>query len=127
LLLCQSPEWNYDRIYASHPDHRAAGEAALCAVYPDARNPFAHVELAQSGYEAWSVSETWIMGTETPNHCLDVTDHLPKKLAALKAHESQTAHMDVEALLRERMGEVAAKFDLPPGRLAEAFRVVDSR
>ena len=40
-MLCQSPERNWDRIGASHPDHLAAGEAAIQAVYPDARNPFA--------------------------------------------------------------------------------------
>src|SRR2546429_266790 len=34
-VVCQSPERNFQRIYASHPDHLAAGEAALCAVYPD--------------------------------------------------------------------------------------------
>src|SRR5258708_17731816 len=34
-VLIQSPERNYDRIQASHPDHLAAGEAALCAGYPD--------------------------------------------------------------------------------------------
>ncbi|CAN0509017.1 unnamed protein product, partial [Phaeothamnion confervicola] len=45
LVITQSPVRNLDRIYASHPDHLAAGEAALCAVYPDARNPFAFPEL----------------------------------------------------------------------------------
>jgi LmbE family N-acetylglucosaminyl deacetylase len=45
-VACQSPERNYARIPASHPDHRAAGSAALDAVYPDARNPFAFPELA---------------------------------------------------------------------------------
>ena len=41
-MLIQSPERNWGRIGASHPDHLAAGEAAIQAVYPDARNPFAH-------------------------------------------------------------------------------------
>ncbi|MSW05560.1 MAG: PIG-L family deacetylase, partial [Actinobacteria bacterium] len=36
-VLIQSPERNWDRIYASHPDHLAAGEAAMAVVYPDAR------------------------------------------------------------------------------------------
>ena len=44
-VVAQSPERNWARIYASHPDHLAAGEAAVCAVYPDARNPFAFPEL----------------------------------------------------------------------------------
>ncbi len=60
-VLTQSPERNWDAIFASHPDHLATGEAAVCAVYPDARNPFAHPELLDEGLEPWSVSELWIM------------------------------------------------------------------
>ena len=56
-VITQSPERNWDAIYASHPDHLAAGEAAVCAVYPDARNPFAHPELlGDEGLEPWSVA-----------------------------------------------------------------------
>jgi LmbE family N-acetylglucosaminyl deacetylase len=36
-VVCPSPERNYARMGASHPDHRAVGSAALDAVYPDAR------------------------------------------------------------------------------------------
>src|SRR3954449_808135 len=61
-VVSQSPERNFQRMYASHPDHLAAAEATLCAVYPDARNPFAHPELAQEGWDAWPVPEVWIMG-----------------------------------------------------------------
>ena len=62
-VITQSPERNWDSIFASHPDHLAAGEAAVCAVYPDARNPFAHPELLDDeGLEPWSVPELWIMG-----------------------------------------------------------------
>ncbi len=45
-VVCMSPEREWTcGSYACHPDHLAAGEAALCAVYPDARNPFAHPSL----------------------------------------------------------------------------------
>ena len=33
VVITQSPERNLDRIYASHPDHLATGEAAVAAVY----------------------------------------------------------------------------------------------
>ena len=45
LMLIPSPTRNWARLPASHPDHLAAGEAAINAIYPDARNPFAHKEL----------------------------------------------------------------------------------
>src|SRR5213078_4093613 len=51
-VVTQSPQRNFERIYASHPDHLAAGEATFCAVYPDARNPYAHLSLAEDGFEA---------------------------------------------------------------------------
>jgi LmbE family N-acetylglucosaminyl deacetylase len=129
-LLTQSPERNWDRIYASHPDHMAAGEAALCAVYPDARNPFAHLELAEEGHEAWTVGEVWVMAGSGggANRYVDVTDVFDRKVEALRAHESQTAHMDdLEGMLRGWLGLNAHAAGLLDGRLAEAFRVLDTR
>ena len=62
VVLAQSAQRNLDRIYASHPDHLATGEGTICAVYPDARNPFAYPHLlADEGLEPWSVDEVWFM------------------------------------------------------------------
>ena len=76
-VVTQSPERRWDFIFASHPDHLAAGEAAVCAVYPDARNPFAHPELLdEEGLEPWSVGELWIMGGPEANVAVETTvDH----------------------------------------------------
>lgn len=125
-MLIQSPERNWARIPASHPDHLAAGEACINAVYPDARNPFAHASLLRDeGLAAWTVGEVWVMGHPTPDHFLDVTDHFDTKIAALRAHKSQTAHMaDLEGMLRGWMRANSARAGLPDGRLAEAFMVV---
>ena len=41
VVITHSPIRSLDSTYGSHPDHTATGEAAMCAVYPDARNPFA--------------------------------------------------------------------------------------
>ncbi len=129
-MLIQSPERNWERIYASHPDHLAAGEAAIAAVYPDARNPYAHLDLAAEGLVAWTVGEVWLMaGPATGNdRWVDVTDTFDKKLAALRAHASQTAHMDdLEERLRGWLTLNARAAGYPQGRLAEAFRVIDTR
>ncbi len=56
LVITQSPERNWERIFASHPDHLATGEATLCAVYPDARNPHAFPELLEEGLAPHVVS-----------------------------------------------------------------------
>jgi LmbE family N-acetylglucosaminyl deacetylase len=124
-VLCQSPDRNMQRIYASHPDHLAAGEAALCAVYPDARNPFAYPDLAD--LEAWTVPEVWVMGSERANHYVDITEAFDRKKAALRAHVSQMEGIDdLDALLVGWNGANAALAGMPEGRYAEGFWVMDT-
>jgi len=130
-VLTASPEIAWRRMVASHPDHRAVGEAALAAVYPDARNPFAHPELlAEEGLNAWTVPQLWLIGApdERLNHVVDITGTVEHKLAALRAHRSQTAHMDdLDDRIRGWATQSARRFDLPVGRLAETFQVVELR
>ena len=126
-LLMQSPEINWERIAASHPDHRAAGEATLCAVYPDARNPFTHTTLLQDEeLEAWAVHDVWVMAAgDGANRWVDVTDTFDRKVAALLAHASQTSHMaDLPGMLRSWLGPNAVAGGLAADRLAESFKVI---
>ena len=127
-VVIQSPERNWDRIYSSHPDHLAAGEAAIQAVYPDARNPFAHPTLlADEGLEEWTVPEVWIMASANANTYVDVTDQFPTKIAALRAHESQTSHRpELEEMIQGWLHRNAQAGGLPDGRLAEAFQAVST-
>lgn len=127
-VITQSPERDYDRIRASHPDHLAAGEATLRAVYPDARNPYAHPELLEAGFEPFEVPEVWLMAAPTPDRVVDITDHFEKKLAALRSHRSQIADpRAIETFIRDWTASTAQRFGLGQGRLAEAFRVMDTR
>jgi LmbE family N-acetylglucosaminyl deacetylase len=125
-ILTSSPLRRWERIAGpSHPDHLAVGEAVTCAIYPDSRNPFAFPELLAEGLEPWVVREVWFQAGPNPDHAVDVTDRLEQKLAALRAHESQTAHLaDLEKLVRDRMVATAQATGLPEGRLAEAFTVL---
>jgi LmbE family N-acetylglucosaminyl deacetylase len=127
-VLCPTPERNYARMPPSHPDHRAVGSAALDAVYPDARNPFAFPELrTEEGLEAWTVREVWMGGGPAANHYVDITETFDRKVAALRAHESQTGHMDqLEEFLRGWLSRAAALGGLPEGHLAESFQVIDT-
>jgi LmbE family N-acetylglucosaminyl deacetylase len=124
-VICPSPERNYERIYASHPDHLAAGEATICAVYPDARNPFAHPELLDAGYEPWTVDEVWMMATASSNVYVDITDVIDRKLDALRSHVSQ--HQDpamLDGLIRDWGAMVAQAAGFAEGRLAEGFQKI---
>ena len=126
-VITQSPERNWDFIYASHPDHLAAGEAAVCAVYPDVRNPFAHPELLEAeGLEPWTVPELWLMGPgdDRAGIAVDTTATVERKIAALLSHKSQIGDPDG---LTERVRAVATAqaelAGLAAGSSAELFRV----
>lgn len=131
-VLTMSAERNVDRIYASHPDHLAVGQAAIAAVYPDARNPFAFPELLQEeGLEPWTVTEVWIGGgpeiPEAARVVVDITDTFDRKVAALRAHVSQTGGREGLAdFLREWAVGNAKIGGLPDGRLAEVYRRIDT-
>ncbi len=126
-MVVQSPERNWERIYASHPDHLAAGETAIQAVYPDARNPFAFTDLKEAGLEPWRVREVWITGSPTPNHFVAITDTFSKKMDALHAHVSQTAHnSELENMVRSWGEKNAEAQGLAQGRIAEIFKVIST-
>lgn len=98
-------------IGASHPDHTAVGEAALCAVYPDARNPRAFRELLSEGLTAHKVREVWINAWNEGDHVVDVTPYVDQVIRALRCHQSQfekpdrDPNWDFEKFLRERLAE----------------------
>jgi LmbE family N-acetylglucosaminyl deacetylase len=128
-VLTSSPERRWDRLAGpSHPDHLAAGEAVTCAIYPDARNPFAFADLLnEHGLAPWTVREIWYSGAPGADHVVDVTKTFDRKITALLAHASQTAHRsDLEAMLRGWMGAVATAAGLAEGSLAEVFTIVRS-
>ena len=130
-VLTWSPEINWEHVPTTHPDHRAVGEAAFAAVYPDARNPLAFPELlADEGLRPWVVPELWIKDgpAQLRNHAVDVTDVFDARLAALRSHASQVSGFpDLEGFLRGILTEQARRHGLADGRLAEEFQVVDTR
>jgi LmbE family N-acetylglucosaminyl deacetylase len=129
-VVTQSPDRVWSRIYASHPDHLAAAEATVCAVYPDARNAWAFPELLDDeGLEPHSVPELWLMARDTPDRFVDTTDVLRRKVEALLCHESQMVGREdaMEPLLREWGQRIATLAGLPEGATAEGFQRIDTR
>ena len=124
-VVCQSPQRLLQRLQASHPDHLAAGEATVRAVYPAAENRFAWPELLAEGLEPWKVTELWLTAHQDMAHAVDITDHFDRKVRALQAHASQTAHQGegLAEMLRGWGAANAARAGLPEGRLAELFAV----
>jgi LmbE family N-acetylglucosaminyl deacetylase len=74
----------------NHPDHRAAGQASLDAVFPCARDYLYFPELlVEEHLEPHIVPEVWVSGTQNPNVVIDITGIWSQKLEALQKHASQ--------------------------------------
>ncbi|HVS68454.1 MAG TPA: PIG-L deacetylase family protein [Mycobacteriales bacterium] len=124
-VVCQSPERAWERIYGSHPDHLAAGEATMCAVYPDARNPFTFADTIGQ-LEAWTVNEVWVSSGPRVNHYVDITKQFDRKKSALLRHESQMESAEkLHEILHFWNGSNAEAAGFPEGSYAEAFWVMD--
>jgi LmbE family N-acetylglucosaminyl deacetylase len=106
----------------NHTDHRAAGMAAVDAVYPAARNPMAFPSLARNGLAAHSVRRLYLFWSERANAWVDVTATLQRKFDALAEHKSQITDTD---RLMERIRAWAAEEGEPIGvEAAESLRLI---
>ena len=94
-VLATDPETIFYRDGGiNHTDHRAAGLAAVDAVYPAARNPMAFPSLARGGLAPHVVRRVYLFWTEKPHAWVDITAALDRKIAALAAHASQIREPD---------------------------------
>jgi LmbE family N-acetylglucosaminyl deacetylase len=106
----------------NHSDHRAAGMAAVDAVYPAARNPMAFPWLAKGGLTAHIVRRLYLFWPNDPNVWVDVGGTVERKIEALRAHASQIHHPEqLETRIRDWAAETGAKIGVAG---AEAFRLV---
>ncbi len=90
LVTCDPTTLFPDNSRLNHPDHRAAGQATLDAVFPAARDHLNFIELWRDEHlEPHIVREVWVCGTQQPNVILDVTEFWETKILALYEHKSQ--------------------------------------
>ena len=90
IVICQYPMRNLDGGWGvGHPDHIAAGEATLSAIFPTARDRLTFPELLEAGLEPHKVAEAWIMGHPEPDLYVDISDHMETSVKALTSHVSQ--------------------------------------
>lgn len=122
VVICQNPTVRWvGQSYLNHPDHRAAGEATLDAIYPAARDRMTFPELLDEGLEPHKVLEVYLAGTEDADVAIDITDYLDTKLASLRAHASQMGDWDPEPMIREWSSDTAKRFE-GVGEYVEGFK-----
>jgi LmbE family N-acetylglucosaminyl deacetylase len=122
ILVTCDPQ-NLFAVYGfNHPDHRAAGQATIDAVFPAAGSKVFFPELLAEGLEPHMPKEVWCSLTSQPNTTLDVTDTWEIKLQAILEHKTQV--QDAKALLeRFKSRHTEDSTDENP-RYEEKFRVV---
>jgi LmbE family N-acetylglucosaminyl deacetylase len=104
--------------YINHPDHRAAGEAVLCAVNPDSPTRPQFPELLAEGFQPYEVPNLWLVA-EDADTFVDISATLDTKLEALRRHRSQVKHMPFEEMVRGRAQDVGERAGMGS---AEGFR-----
>ncbi|HET6597782.1 MAG TPA: PIG-L deacetylase family protein [Anaerolineales bacterium] len=122
ILVTCDPQTLFTVYGINHPDHRAAGQATMDAVFPAAGNPVFFPELLIEGLPPHMPSEVWCSLTMQPNVVLDVTDMWPVKLEAILQHQSQVGDVDT-FLERMRSRRTEDSTDEDP-KYEERFRVV---
>ncbi|GAB4196684.1 MAG: PIG-L family deacetylase [Roseiflexaceae bacterium] len=120
-VVCSDPTAVfYGDDYINHPDHRAAAEAALYAVFPSAVTRPIFPELLAEGYEPHQVKEVYISGSAQPNLYVDISTTLDRKIEALRCHKSQVDPGDGQ-WVRDWAAETGKTGEMP---YAEAYRVM---
>jgi len=107
------------RPYQLHPDHRAVGFATVDAVVV-ARDHLFLPALLEVELAAHAPLELYFTFPLTPDHVVDITDVMDKKLEALEKHRSQLSSIPD---WRDKMKLMGSKFaEDKPFDYAESFK-----
>lgn len=119
VVSCDPQNYFVHETYLNHPDHRAAGQLVVDAVFPAVSNPSFFPELTEEGYPAVKVSELWLSLPAQANVVLDVSEYWQQRAQALLQHKSQIGDPErFLAHLEERRLDNSG----PDDRYVERFR-----
>jgi LmbE family N-acetylglucosaminyl deacetylase len=125
LVTCDPANLYPSERYINHPDHRAAGQVVLDAVFPAAGSALFFPELLSvEGLQPHRVRQVYVSLAQAPNVEVDVTSTVVRKIAALREHRSQIPDQaGLEERIRGRLLDPASPPDAP--RYVERFRMID--
>ena len=89
VVTCDPTNYYPSDNYLNHPDHRAAGQIVIDAVFPATQNELFFPELLSEQLAPHNVEEVWLSLPKEANITLDVTKTWPLKVDALEEHLSQ--------------------------------------
>ncbi len=111
----------YGNGYINHPDHRAAAQSALYAVFPSSETRLIFSDLLKEGLEPHKVKRLYVHGSEHSDTWVDISTTMDIKIAALRKHASQLGDWDPEKMVREWAAEEAKDHGM---QYAEAYKVM---
>jgi LmbE family N-acetylglucosaminyl deacetylase len=113
-----------DYNFINHPDHRAAGQATLDAVFPLARDHLSFPDLyLQEKLEPHKVAHLLLINMKEQNYYVDITTTFERKITGLMQHISQVPNQEqVISMLRQRASGLGAKIG---AEYAEGFMRID--
>ena len=131
VIICQDPTNRYGDSNINHPDHRAAGDTTLDAIFPSARDYHMFPELVkEEGLLPHKVLEVYLSTRESnASVWIDITDTVEIKISALREHASQVGTDEeslkrLETRIKQRSSDVGASHAM---KYAEAFKYIKLR
>jgi LmbE family N-acetylglucosaminyl deacetylase len=115
--------WDPWKPYQLHPDHRAAGLAALDAVLA-AGNPHYFPHQLVNGLSPHQVAEVYLYGAAAPDTWVDIAATFAQKMTAIEAHHSQVGHLRGLAERMSHCNREYARHGQNGVTYAEAFKVL---
>jgi LmbE family N-acetylglucosaminyl deacetylase len=121
-VVCGDPTQFFPSdTYINHPDHRAAAQAALDAVFPASEMALLYPDLAEEGLRGHKVNYVYVHWGQEPNVYIDVSDVIDLKIEALRRHKSQLGEWDPEEMIKNWTSEAGKKVGFDH---AEAYRLI---
>jgi LmbE family N-acetylglucosaminyl deacetylase len=111
----------YGNGYINHPDHRAAAQAALYAIFPSSETRLIFTDLLEAGFEPHKVKRIYVHGAEKTDTVVDITSTVDAKITALRKHASQLGDWNPEKMIRDWARGEGKKKRVKYG---EAFKVM---
>lgn len=88
-ITCDPTRFFFENTYINHPDHRAAGEIALNALFPATGNRMYCPELLALGLYPHTVAHIFLAGATEVTMWVDITEVIDLKVKAFLCHKSQ--------------------------------------
>lgn len=121
VVVCGDPTLYFsgDGTRINHPDHRAAAQAAIDAVFPASEMHLLYNEMEAEGIMPHKVNYVYISYGRDPNYYIDISETIDIKIEALRQHVSQLGDWDPEERLKEWSAGTGKNVGF---KYAEAFR-----